>query len=916
MERRMKRAGVIALVAAALFAGCTKDGLVRVERGSEIMFGASTEWLNGSLTRTEYSGKDENNRPMGGTSEYERIDWEPGYDRIRVLCEAAEKGPTSDYDLTGSTVVVAQKSQAKLQPTGGNGLRWGSESKDHYFYALFPASGMTSKLGKTVSGSDATIAVALDGESNPTRATVTGVIPASQSAVKEGYTYKPDMNHAYMYAVAKLNAGERRTVGLSFHPLVTAFEFTLLTPSGDPVTSNLTAVKLTSGSTDLTGKFTATLTSSGLTPLTSADITSAGREITVTLPDGGIALDDEHPVKVTMLALPVDQTELTLELQFANGGKRVLELKKNGNTEWVEVSACKKLYLQNVGVPGNLYYFDVVGPSTSLYGEASSTTYSVKSYRSATGENLGVGWTATFSTDGGASWSSTRPSWVTEFTNADANGSVTAKSYTAKASKNDATTAKTWKGSTTPVATDKTSAINLATRDIYGNENPGKLTTANCYVVSEPGWYKFPCVYGNGFENGEYNSSSYTSTNTRDHMLRQFVRHDNQPITDPWIQNNFTDLRYDTHAHVKVLWQDCDGLIATTGSNAPFSQRENTLSALGRYIYFYVDPAKIWQGNAVIALYLDDTIVWSWHIWVIEQESLATTLVYPKQSFVPCVVDPIEMMVTNLGWFDADVVTTPRSVKVKITQDVTGRTAVFDLVQDQLHGKGGNVYFQWGRKDPMLAFSEVFEPKDQYPSAAGWVIQLITTPVDLGTGIQHPNIFYAQTYGQWTSPRYDNLWNTSSDTAYDTDVVVVKTVYDPCPVGFKMPNRNVYSGFIKELTDPFPYAKGDYIGTWNQGYLYRRYPGDTEGIFFPATFLRERHTGEIDSWRRYGDPTRPEPNGYVGGYYWTASTRINGVTDSTLGGSYLEFRNTSSNVTIANSYGPCGYGFSVRPIKE
>jgi hypothetical protein len=321
---------------------------------------------------------------VGNSSAYERIDWEPGYDRIRILCEAADKGPTADYDLTGSTTVVAQKSQAKLKPTNDNGLRWGSETKAHYFYAYFPASGMTSKLGNTVADTDATIAAA-----NGNKATVTGVIPAAQSVVQDGNVFKPDMNHAYMYATAKVDAGGASTVGLSFYPLVTAFEFTLLTPAGDPVSSNLKTVKLSSKNTPLTGSFSATL-STDAAPVIST-VGTTGKEITVTLPGTGVALSSSTAVKVTILALPVKQTELTLDLIFANGGKRTLELKKGG--DWVEVAACKKMYLQNVGVPGSLYYLDVTGPTATIAQEGGSATYTVKSYRSATGVNEGVGWT-------------------------------------------------------------------------------------------------------------------------------------------------------------------------------------------------------------------------------------------------------------------------------------------------------------------------------------------------------------------------------------------------------------------------------------------------------------------------------------------------------------------------------------------
>lgn len=52
------------------------------------------------------------------------------------------------------------------------------------------------------------------------------------------------------------------------------------------------------------------------------------------------------------------------------------------------------------------------------------------------------------------------------------------------------------------------SVTDLSMFDIYGNSI--SQTTANCYVVSKPGIYKFPLVFGNALKNGSVNSLSYT----------------------------------------------------------------------------------------------------------------------------------------------------------------------------------------------------------------------------------------------------------------------------------------------------------------------------------------------------------------------------------------------------------------------
>ena len=893
MEKSIMKTGLIALVTALALAACTKETSIDSVLGSQIMFSASTEWLNGPLTRTEYSGKDENNADVGSSSAYERIDWEPGYDRIRILCEAADKGPTADYDLTGSTTVVAQKSQAKLKPTNKNGLEWGSETKAHYFYAYFPASGMTSKLGNTVADTDATIAAATGN-----KATVTGVIPAAQTVVQDGNVFKPDMNHAYMYATAKVDAGGASTVGLSFYPLVTAFEFTLLTPAGDPVSSNLKTVKLSSKNTPLTGSFSATL-SADAAPVIST-VGTTGKEITVTLPGTGVALSSSQAVKVTILALPVKQTELTLDLIFANGAKRSLDLKKAG--QWVEVAACKKLYLQNVGVPGSIYYLDVTGPTATIAQEGGSATYTVKSYRSATGENVGVGWTTRFSTDNGATWSSTKPSWLTEFTTTDANGSVTAKSYTATTNANTDTTPNEWRGGTTVGSNNsKANALNLSLYDVKGNRlpnannNPDVAESANCYVVSKPGWYKIPCVYGNSMKNGGWNRSAFQNSNTEAYSLNTFIRHDDRPITDPWIvQNVGADNKKFVISGATLLWQDVQNLVTDVQYDPNF-------------IYFQVPASNIKQGNAVVGAIVNGAIAWSWHIWVMDTGSLTTTQVY-SHADNPSVENPVEVLDVNLGWYDAATLNVPRTVQVRVTQNDSGQWEDFFITQVSDHSFGGCVYYQWGRKDPMLGFDEYFEEKPQYypneahkfKTGAGLTSYGGTTGPTLGTSIQNPNVFYTGYY--WSRTRYDNLWNANAK--YNRDVKVVKTVYDPCPVGFKVPNMKAFTGFGKTSNTTTYNDEPNILGHFQSGWVFKASPTDTKGIFFPATTLREHSSGVV----RYHVAT-------LGEYYM--ATKADHFTDHTnvkWSPYYLEFDRGSVRALWHN--GTTCYGFAVRPIAD
>ena len=315
---------------------------------STIRFGVSTIYENGPATKTEYSGKDQSNNSISSTSTAERIDW-LSTDKIRILSPQATlldgSDKYADYQVNVSGSGTDQTHSASIAPIG-NGLQWGEGS--HNFFALYPSPEQNSAAG-----------ICVDGEG----ATVTGTVPAAQTATLSGHVYKPDMDYAYMYAVkAGVSAGS--SVSLDFKPLVTTLEFTLLTKAGDPITSKLTSVKLSSSQSTsyLTGAFTAELTTSGLTAVTKDDITGGGNEITIMLPDGGVQLSTNaaEAYTVTFLTLPLDQTELTLTLGFADSSKRTLKLKDNGS--WITVDACKKTYIWKLDAP------KTVGTETSISG--------------------------------------------------------------------------------------------------------------------------------------------------------------------------------------------------------------------------------------------------------------------------------------------------------------------------------------------------------------------------------------------------------------------------------------------------------------------------------------------------------------------------------------------------------------------
>ena len=164
---------------------------------------------------------------------------------------------------------------------------------------------------------------------------------------------------------------------------------------------------------------------------------------------------------------------------------------------------------------------------------------------------------------------------------------------------------------------------------------------------------------------------------------------------------------------------------------------------------------------------------------------------------------------------------------------------------------------------------------------------------------------YAQTgtyYYDWCNATYYNLWSADNTTTGFNDNAVVKTVYDPCPVGFKMPASNAFTGFTSNGQYQSGAANINANGTadsWDKfsaayGHNFYTNGSKTATIFFPASGVRYGSDGSLGG---VGD----------GGYYWSAVPYFTDI------GCNLGFH-WSFVYPQNNSYR--SYGFAARPVSE
>ncbi len=199
--------------------------------------------------------------------------------------------------------------------------------------------------------------------------------------------------------------------------------------------------------------------------------------------------------------------------------------------------------------------------------------------------------------------------------------------------------------------------------------------------------------------------------------------------------------------------------------------------------------------------------------------------------------------------------------------------------------KYGKLY-QWGRKYGQGYAGSLFDGDGNYLGeySDSSVPEIIQGAVSLSEGQSkaNENKLYVSDVSDWCTTHYDNLWN------YGTDEKPVKTEYDPCPEGWRVPTSAEFDGLINGY-----YWIADSNG--QSGLWFR----DQESVvsapqaFFPSAGLRNIWA---DAWENRG----------LQGIYWSSTPRRLGAVVFDFNGNRLD--NTSS----CNSL----YGLSVRCVQE
>ena len=197
------------------------------------------------------------------------------------------------------------------------------------------------------------------------------------------------------------------------------------------------------------------------------------------------------------------------------------------------------------------------------------------------------------------------------------------------------------------------------------------------------------------------------------------------------------------------------------------------------------------------------------------------------------------------------------------------------------NGTGANfgfgLFYQWGRKDP---FPATLNPGATQPGGGTFTaVATSSSNCTITYTLQHPNTYVtaSSSPNDWHyASRDKELWGHSG----------LKTIYDPCPSGWRVPKN---SGMSSSTSPWYGFTTSN--GSWNYGYNWGT------NALYPMSGYRLYGSGSIT----YGAGTY--------GVYWCASP----YSSNSNSASYLDINSGYVNVNNANVR---AYGFNVRCVQE
>lgn len=323
-----------------------------------------------------------------------------------------------------------------------------------------------------------------------------------------------------------------------------------------------------------------------------------------------------------------------------------------------------------------------------------------------------------------------------------------------------------------------------------------------------------------------------------------------------------------------LIWDDFD----FSGSGCEFIKTTGT----GPDDYFAIKVPRGVSGNAVVGVKVNDSkdILWSWHLWITDYN--------PDAAHQAAVAGRYRYLVEggSLVRMDGTMWTTG-VLKDGFMMD-RNLGALNDGYPTGGSGRGA-LYFQFGRKDPFWGNYPVnkydidkCDNTIETANDATLIAKAVSTnQQNVVFSINNPTIYLTGT--SWTTGDKYNPSTYKSDIIWQDPLTAnggakygKKSIFDPSPAGWRLPNEGVMSDMCSndngtpttniKATDPISRNFSDFTSNGKNGLRYWPYMQNSDGnysvtdeIFFPAAGYRLYTTGGLNvvgsnAYYWYGSP--------------------------------------------------------------
>lgn len=312
---------------------------------------------------------------------------------------------------------------------------------------------------------------------------------------------------------------------------------------------------------------------------------------------------------------------------------------------------------------------------------------------------------------------------------------------------------------------------------------------SNCYMVNAAKTYSFDAtVIGNG-EAGIIDGAGFHTTSAS---------------IDP--------------KSAKLMWEDTEGFISG-------------VSLVKGKVHFTAEKNV---GNAMIAVFDGaGTVLWSWHIW-----GVGDTM-------------PEDEEVSSQATISANSTLKVKYTVMDRTLGALSKTSYFTTL------------YQWGRKDPIPNSTVYFVDGQAVGIETTYPVHKPGSAADatILTSVQHPECIIDD-YKEglpvdWLASdktnNYNLLWGDNNTTyvfnkskpAAGKGWTNVKTIYDPCPSGYRVSSKFAWTGFCGSSSGETKNIDYIYFVKYANGYYFKKNSSDGVGIYFPMTGSRGCETGSL-----------------------------------------------------------------------